>query len=153
MTTDKTALEELNQPSHLGDVSKRFLYDQIEIAADVFSKEHAKILGDSSSEWLLSHGFQVGAKFQMDLQMARNRPQPIKMEEKLNKILEYHEIKLIDYIENQQKLQLKKMFMKEHGFVHETTILQSQILASEQLCQDYRNAIEETRQLLNDWNS
>jgi len=58
--------EEPNQPSCLGAVISRLSDDQIELVANIFSKGNQHLLADMEVEWLLSHAFQLGAKFHRD---------------------------------------------------------------------------------------
>lgn len=40
--------------------------EQIELIANIFSKGNQHLLADMEIEWLLSHAFQLGAKFYRD---------------------------------------------------------------------------------------
>jgi hypothetical protein len=62
----KAMNEELNQPSCLGAVISRLSDEQIELVANIFSKGNEHLLADMEVEWLLSHAFQLGAKFHRD---------------------------------------------------------------------------------------
>jgi hypothetical protein len=60
--TDKHLLDKLS----VGDVSSRLSDEQIELVANIFSKGNEHLLADMEVEWLLSHAFQLGAKFHRD---------------------------------------------------------------------------------------
>jgi hypothetical protein len=66
MNTEKTPLEAERQPSCLGAVISRLSDEQIELVANIFSKGNEHLLADMEVEWLLSHAFQLGAKFHRD---------------------------------------------------------------------------------------
>jgi hypothetical protein len=66
MNTKKTSLENENQPSCLGAVISRLSDEQIELVANIFSQGNQHLLADMEVEWLLSHAFQLGAKFHRD---------------------------------------------------------------------------------------
>jgi hypothetical protein len=66
MNTEKTPLEAQSQPSCLGAVISRLSDEQIELVANIFSKGNEHLLADMEVEWLLSHAFQLGAKFHRD---------------------------------------------------------------------------------------
>ncbi len=56
------------QQLNIADVSTRFSLtnNQIEIIADLFSKRECLVVDGQDTEWLLSHAFQLGAKFYRD---------------------------------------------------------------------------------------
>jgi hypothetical protein len=62
----ETSINQETQPSCLGDVSRRLSDEQIELVANIFSKGNEHLLADMEVEWLLSHAFQLGAKFHRD---------------------------------------------------------------------------------------
>ncbi len=66
MSTDKTSLEAESQPSCLGAVISRLSDKQIELVSNIFSQGNQHLLADMEVEWLLSHAFQLGAKFHRD---------------------------------------------------------------------------------------
>jgi Spy/CpxP family protein refolding chaperone len=75
------------------------------------------------------------------------------MEEKLKKIIEEHEILLEKYNQERGERIAKMNFLNEHKFFHELQHLRTQKDAINDIFYDYRNAIEELRKMLNDWNS
>jgi hypothetical protein len=66
MNTEKTSLENESQPSCLGAVISRLSDEQIELVANIFSQGNQHLLHGMEVEWLLSHAFQLGAKFYRD---------------------------------------------------------------------------------------
>jgi hypothetical protein len=50
----------------IGAVISRLSDEQIELVANIFSKGNEHLLADMEVEWLLSHAFQLGAKFHRD---------------------------------------------------------------------------------------
>jgi hypothetical protein len=75
------------------------------------------------------------------------------MEEKLKQIIEAHELNLVKYTQERDARIAKMQFMSEHKFMQELGHLQTQKDAISDMFYDYRNAIEELRNLLNAWNS
>jgi hypothetical protein len=66
MITEKMPLENANEPSCLCAVISRLSDEQIELVANIFSQGNQHLLADMEVEWLLSHAFQLGAKFHRD---------------------------------------------------------------------------------------
>jgi hypothetical protein len=50
----------------MDNIKNKLSDEQIELVADLFSKGNEHLLTDMEVEWLLSHAFQLGAKFYRD---------------------------------------------------------------------------------------
>jgi hypothetical protein len=74
------------------------------------------------------------------------------MEEKLNEIITKNEVLVQRFTDYQNSLNQKMQFVYDHDFIHEYKHLQTQEQAMTPLLEDYRDAIEELRNLLNAWN-
>lgn len=73
------------------------------------------------------------------------------MEEKLNELLEKAELKLIAYDRERVEINHKMSFLKEHGFNKELDWLQHKKNAMSDLFYDYRETVQNIRDLLNEW--
>lgn len=62
--TDK--IDTQDQIPNLGSGTIRLSDEQIEIVSDIFSTGNQCMFSDMSVEWLLGHGFMLGAKFYRD---------------------------------------------------------------------------------------
>ncbi len=75
------------------------------------------------------------------------------MEEKLNKIIETHELNLVKYTQERDARNAEMQFLREHNFEKEYEHLLNQKMATSDMFYDYRNAIDEFRKMLDAWNS
>ena len=75
------------------------------------------------------------------------------MEEKLNKIIETHELNLVKYTQERDARNAKMQFLRDHNFEKEYEHLLTQKMATIDIFYDYRNAIDELRKMLDAWNS
>ena len=75
------------------------------------------------------------------------------MEEKLQKIIETHELNIVKYTQERDERNAKMQFLKEHKFEKEYEHLLTQKMATSDMFYDYRKAIEDLREMLNAWNS
>ena len=75
------------------------------------------------------------------------------MEEAIKEILKKHESNVVKYTKERDERMAKMRFMQEHGFKKELEHLNTQKEAVSDIFLDYREAVEQLRKLLNDWNS
>lgn len=75
------------------------------------------------------------------------------MEEKLNKIIETHELILVKYTQEHHDRNAKMKFLREHKFEKEYEHELTQKMAISDIFYDYRTAIDELRKMLDAWNS
>ena len=69
------------------------------------------------------------------------------MEEKLQKIIETHELNIVKYTQERDERNAKMQFFKEHKFEKEYEHLLTQKMATSDMFYDYRNAIDELRKM------
>jgi hypothetical protein len=75
------------------------------------------------------------------------------MEEKLQKIIETHELNIVKYTQERDERNAKMQFLRDHNFEKEYEHLLTQKMATGDMFYDYRNAIEELRKMLDAWQS
>ena len=75
------------------------------------------------------------------------------MEEILQKIIEIHELNVLKYTQEHDERNAKMKFMREHKYEKEHEHLFTQIMATNDMLYDYKNAINDLRIILDDWKS
>ena len=67
MSKDKTLKQDDNSALRKTDVMRSLSNEQIEMIADMFANREQMVIDESlGAEWILSHAFQLGAKFYRD---------------------------------------------------------------------------------------
>ena len=73
------------------------------------------------------------------------------MEEKLNELLEKAELQIIQHEKEREELSNKIRFLKEHGFEKEKEWLLNKKNAMNDVFFDYRETVQNIREMLNKW--